>query len=765
MKKSWPLAFFSLAIGITLAYYQIWLITLSVILLLLIGGAVFKQYARQVFLCLLLLLGGILYTQIRIPDIPSSMQVIQGFQCSGKVQDFPMVDGEKTIFVVRTDRSSSWEKKIRVVCYFKTDLSRGDHISIRGVLKPPLRPGNPGEFNYPLYLSHSGIYYNLSVKHAGDLRLLAREKGPLSWVDKFRARGELLTKELLPARESAILLGMLLGSREGIDDEQYNAFQKTGIIHLFSVSGLHVGFLLLLVGWIASLLGIPKGKRFFSGVAVLLLYGTMIAWPICVIRSIFMGILGLLAYYYGRKNDILNALAVAGVVNLILDPASLFTISFQLTYLATWGILFIFPRLRQACPYKGWGWDLVWLPISAELAVMPLIAYYFNILTPVSIITNILVSYVSGAAVIFGFISLFVAAFLPFLVSLFLYPAGFCIELILLIVNWVQYLPGGYIWVATPAVGMIILYYTSILMGSFALSNPQYRKYAYPALGILALFMAVLLIPASFHQRGLLEVDFIDVGQGDAVLLKTPRGKFVLLDGGGSTMYDVGTNTVLPYLHRRGIRSLRLLINSHPDNDHLQGVERVAKEIPVKIIAVPESLLHAEEYRLLQRTAAHKNIALLGLSAGQAINIEEGLSITVLHPEGKTYLQNNNNNQSIVLRISYGEFSILLTGDIEKEAMQALLDDGRLHNTTVVKVPHHGSKGSLLPAFYQQIQAHYAVISVGNNNLFGHPNPATLAMLEGEKLKILRTDQNGAIIILSDGQKMMIKPTIAAGKD
>jgi competence protein ComEC len=236
----------------------------------------------------------------------------------------------------------------------------------------------------------------------------------------------------------------------------------------------------------------------------------------------------------------------------------------------------------------------------------------------------------------------------------------------------------------------------------------------------------------------------------------------MLLDGGGSAMYDVGTNTVLPYLHRRGIRSLSMLLNSHPDDDHLQGLESVAEEMPIQLIAIPQSLTNSEEYNSLKQTAVRKKITLQGLSTGQEIRIEEGLKITVLHPGGETYLQNNNNNQSLVLRISYGDFSILLTGDIEKEAMQSLLAEGALNNTTIVKVPHHGSKGSLLPEFYQELQARYAVISVGNNNLFGHPNPATLAMLEEANLRTLRTDQNGAIIILSDGQSMQIKPTIAA---
>lgn len=757
MNKTWPIAFFSLATGIIFAYYELLLITVCIMALLLGSVIICKRYTGKLLLCMLLLLGGFVYAQLRIPDLPASLAAVQGFSCSGRVQDFPMVDGDKTTFIVKTESASRWEKKIRVICYFKTDLTRGDQVKLQGVLKPPRRPGNPGEFDYRRYLSHSGIYYNLSIKNSSNLQITARASGTLSFLDKFRASGERVFKETLPEQEAFILLGMLLGTREGIDEDQYDDFQKTGIIHLFSVSGLHVSFLLLLTGWITSLLGLSKGKRFVVGTIVLLLYGTMIAWPVCVVRSIFMGILGLLAYYSGRKNDMMNALAIAGVFNILIDPAALFTISFQLTFLATWGLIFIFPRLRKAFPRQGWGWDLIWLPVSAELAVMPLVAYYFNILTPVSIITNILVSYISGAAVILGFIALFLAPVAAMLAALFLYPAGFCVEVILLIVKWVQIFPGGYLWVATPAVFFILLYYTGVVSALYALDAPSRRKWVYPSAALALIFIIVLLIPAGFYHRGQLEIDFIDVGQGDSVLLKTPRGKFILLDGGGSMLYDVGKTTVLPYLHRRGIRSLSMIINSHPDNDHLQGLISVAAETPVDIIAVPQNLLDAKEYQPLKQIAQRQEISWCGLSAGQEIKIEEGLSVKVLHPGRDTRFEDNN-NQSAVLRISYGNFSALLTGDIEKEALQSLLKQGAITKTTIVKIPHHGSKGSLQPEFYQQLHARYAIISVGQDNQFGHPHPTTIAALEKANLKILRTDQNGAVIIRTDGRQMQITP-------
>ncbi|HEX3012359.1 MAG TPA: ComEC/Rec2 family competence protein, partial [Syntrophomonadaceae bacterium] len=379
---------------------------------------------------------------------------------------------------------------------------------------------------------------------------------------------------------------------------------------------------------------------------------------------------------------------------------------------------------------------------------------------PVSILTNILVSYLSGAAVILGFISLLLASWAAILAPLVLYPAGFLIELILLIVRWVQILPGAFIWVAAPPVWSIILYFTALLTGLAALRNQQYRKYLIPSLGTIAVFFVILLIPAGFYHRGYLELDFIDVGQGDAILLKTPQGKFMLIDGGGNSLYDVGKTTLLPYLHRRGIRELCILLNSHPDEDHLLGLMAVAEELPVKYIALPASLANCPEYEPLQRIAGQDRVSTLHLRAGQKLELEKGLDISILHPGGQNFNKNNNNNQSVVLKVSYKEFSAWLTGDIEEEAMQGLLDAGVITAATLVKVPHHGSKNSLLVEFYRQVQPRYAIISVGSNNLYGHPHPAILTMLNEQNSKILRTDQDEAVIVRSNGHTVTINTTL-----
>jgi len=242
--------------------------------------------------------------------------------------------------------------------------------------------------------------------------------------------------------------------------------------------------------------------------------------------------------------------------------------------------------------------------------------------------------------------------------------------------------------------------------------------------------------------------------QGDAILIKTAQGRFILVDGGGSEYSDIAHRKLLPYLHHRGIREIWLMVNTHPDTDHLQGLESVLEEVAARQVAIPASLAGAGQYDQMKKTLIDKQIPLHKLTAGDTLNIEEGLTVQVIYPDAKA-AADDVNGQSLVLRLGYGSFSTLLTGDLQKEGLQSLVAAG-VDPVTAIKVPHHGSKGSLLPALYEHTQPGWAVISVGANNRFGHPHPAVLEELEQRNIKVYRTDLDGAITIKSDGQTSSI---------
>lgn len=757
MLLSWPAVLICLGSGILAAYFQVWLFTAVLVAIAVMTGLMRPQTRRQLAAAGGVALAGIMIYVLNVPPFPADLEEQAVVKVIGRVASIPYFNGDKTVFMVETNNRSPYRQWLRVVCLFPVDFHRGDRVYLEGRLKPPRPPGNPGQFDFPRYLFAQGVYYNLTVSDSANTHLVEAGRGPLIWMDSLRSQAEDVTRQALPQAEAAILLGMIWGGRADMDDQQYEDFQNTGIVHIFSVGGLHVGFLLLFINMLASLAGLGNRGRFVSGIAALLVYGTMVAWPPPVIRAVLMGVLGLVAYLSGRENGLLNALSIAGIIMLLVNPASLFDLSFQLTMLATGGLVYLFPKLRSLLPGSSWIKDIALLPVCAEIAILPLIAYHFNIFTPCSLLTNIATTYLAGAAVILGFTASILAPFSFALAALFLQPAGMFIDLIVAVVDWIKDLPGAYLYVASPSMVRIGLYYALIALALLSLQMASLRKLFKPALGILLIWLVVLVIPPGFHDRDELEMVFIDVGQGDSIFIKTPGGKTVLVDGGGSQLFDVGRKVVLPYLHHRGIRSLDLVISTHADIDHLQGLVRVVDAMPVRQLGIPAALANDEGYRPLRDLAAEKNIPTLYLEAGQSLRVEEGMQVEILNPP-KQAGGDDANEESVVLSISHGSYTALLTGDVSA-ARLALMGE-RLDPVTILKIPHHGSKGSLARDFYQKTDPAWAVISVGADNPFGHPHPLVVAALQESGARILRTDLQGAITIFSNGYDYHIQTHI-----
>ena len=754
----WFLVCIFFSIAIVLASNQLWILAFLLVTALLLFGVYSRSYSREAFTGVVVIAAGLLYFSLLTTPAPEHLPEIKPAQVEGIVKDYPRYDGKKTTFAIRTDSKNRYSRNLQVYCNFAVHLQKGDKVEIKGSLKQPARAGNPGEFDYRKYLAKNGIYYIFSVKEEKDLSIGRQASGFQGWINSYSYNSQGLIKEVLPPDEAAILLGMLLGIIEGIDSSEYSDYQKTGVVHIFSVSGLHVGFLLLLCAWACSLLGLSRKMRVISGILLLLIYATLVGWPVPVIRSVIMGSIGLIAFYSGRDNRMLNSLGLAGIVILLINPNSLLQITFQLSFAAAWGLVYLFPLLRRKLNYNNrWG-DLLLVPVCAQLAVLPLTAYHFHLFSPLALLANIPITYLSGGAVILGFLSLLSGGLLPGLSAIFLYPAGLCIDLIRVVNELVVNIPGSYLRVIAPGAVLIVLYYIGLLISVYAFTvTVDKRRYSVLATGLvmIAFFVMVICLPGSVYNRGKLEVTFIDVGQGDSILIKTPRGKFILVDGGGSDFSDPGTRKVLPYLYYRGVRELYLAINTHPDTDHLQGLETVLKEIPARYIAVPATIVEAEEYRNLRKIAEAEKIPVIPLSGGESVYTGEKLQIRVLHPMVEAKTLDDANEQSLVLDVRYDNFSALLTGDIGKETMQVLIE--KLAPVTVLKIPHHGSKNSLLPSFYEESKPQWSVISVGENNLFGHPHPSVLEALEEKNIEILRTDQVGAITFYSDGKKVRLR--------
>ncbi|MDR1615990.1 MAG: DNA internalization-related competence protein ComEC/Rec2, partial [Syntrophomonadaceae bacterium] len=735
MNSFWFRVFLFLSLSIILAFYQWWAAAAAVSLLLSAAIFFYPDKRREAVLFLLLIILGMGYFQLRHIEKPDVYEVSENTVLQGEILTIPRHSEDRTRFILLCENEDPARQKIQVFCNFDSNIQQGETIRIEAGYEPPARPGNPGEFDYPAYLSYQNIFYIASVDKPEKMTVIAPASGVRKWMNSYRQVIEEVFRKSLPLDEANILLGMLLGNIDGIEAAEYSNYQKSGLVHIFSVSGMHIAFLLLMITWICSLLKLSKRNRFIVVLVIFLLYGWLIGWPVPVMRSVFMGLLPLLAHYLGRNNDMLNSLGLSGLFILLINPQSLMQISFQLSFLGTWALVYLYPLLKKypifgstdSIVINKYLKDLILIPFCAQLSVLPLIAYNFNIFSPISIISNLLLSYVSGAIVILGFIALIFAPVVSAISSLILFAGGWLIEIMRAVTRLLLYVPGAYFWVATPGILLIIAYYAGLLLGCNCLEGK--RAFAWrnnPKLKITLLLWAVFFTgifwPAAWVDKGLAEAVFVDVGQGDCTLLKSPQGKFVLIDGGGSEYSAVGQRKLLPYLRHRGINELYMIINTHPDADHLRGLEEILPEVKVRYAAIPAVLSHAPAYENFFRLLKESRTQLILLSAKQVVNIENNWNLEVVYAGQPGENSDDYNENSAVIRSSFGLFSLIITGDVGTETLETIVEDKNPPSSLIVKVPHHGSRNSYTENFYRRIKPKYAVISSGLNNLYGHPH-------------------------------------------
>lgn len=711
-------------------------------------------------LCIILggfLAGMISYQLLAPPVAPDLSADGREITVVGKVRTYPVIGDGKSSFVLGVECDDPQLRHLHVFCSFSRMLCKGEQLRLTGELKLPSRPGNPGEFDYAGYLLHQDIYYILQVSDENQVQVTGASTGLNRLSNFYRERMQTLCERFLAAREAEVVLAMLLGDKSSLDQDRYRDFQQTGLVHVFAVSGLHVGFVIVFCTALAGLLNFSRRGRFCFTVFMILFYGQIVGWPVSVQRAVIMASLGLLAHYAGRVSKAVNCLGIAGLCIIIPSPTELFGAGFQLSFLATWGLVGIFPVLRKKLAVQHRLLDLLLVPVCAQLAVSPVIAYHYNLFTPASLIGNILVTYLAGGIVIMGFLALVLAVFISWLGSIFLIPAGILTQILLQVVDCCRSLPLSYLYVATPSAGCVLLYYTGLLLAMASISFKFRRRHTVGAVGLMIVALVLLLIPGGWHHRGEVEVVILDVGQGDSILIKSPQGKFILVDGGGSELTEVGQRKVLPYLYHRGIRELYLAVSTHPDTDHLRGMEEVLEEIPARYAVLPGTLADSPDYYSFRELVSAGRGKLLPVEAGDTVTVEKDFCLRVLGPvEDSGGLGSSNNDQSVVFSLQYGKFSALFTGDAGTSELQAVMDQEKPGTFTVVKVPHHGSRNSLPDGIYVKLEPALAVISAGQDNRFGHPHPEVLKALEDSHTRVFRTDRDGAVFLRSDGKRLQV---------
>jgi len=648
-------------------------------------------------------------------------------------------------------------------------FSYGQVLEVRGKPENITKSGNPGGFSYRDYLRRRGIY--LQVRTFVQPKLVG-QGGSFAGraASQLRERARLLSLRAMGERESSVFRGILFGDTDTLDPADKEVFTTTGVLHAFAVSGSNVAFVLFLS--FLALGFLPRIPRLVLTGAAVVFYGVLTGGGGPVVRATIMALVVLGGYGLERKGDGLNSLALAALLMLGYDPQYLTDPGFQLSFAATWGLIELVPflsggRNTQPSVLK----EFVLFPVAAQIATLPLLAYYFFQISLIGIVANIFVTWFLALIMEVGLAGVCLGLAFPALGELLLYPLNWVIQLTLWLLDLMARVPGAAFWVTKPPLWLVILYYAALvgltrwerlarLAGRLEINLGKWKGSG-GTVKVTALLTGMLLLATALAAQPSphkLEVEFLDVGQGDSILISAPGNRHYLIDGGPrSPQFDAGKSIVVPYLLAKGIKRLDGVFLTHPHDDHSGGLLAVVRAFPVgAFYDAPTS--EAEDLGLsvdLNQEVTRQKIPHLSLKAGAKLQLDSGLSMQVLSP-GKVFTgtRSDLNNNSLVLSIAYGRRTFLLTGDIELEALTALREAG-VPDYAVIKLPHHGSKYGLDRELFDLQQPLLGVISVGKNN-FGQPAPEVSAYWRERAVPALRTDRDGLIAVKTDGSALQV---------
>jgi len=644
----------------------------------------------------------------------------------------------------------------------------GDEIVVRGKLLKPRDRRNPGEFDYREYLQAQDIHGTISVTNRFQIRKLSSGHG--NWmfrevicpVKKY-LNGFIETS--LPEQEAALLTGLLVGERGEISPEIKEAFSKLGVIHILAVSGSNVGFVLIIFMGIFGLLRLPYWSRVLISLIGIIFYVYLTDLNPPVVRAAIMGGFILFGKLIERKTDDFNTLALAALLILIFSPLDLFQASFQLSFAAVASIIYLYPKLKAATfvrslyeQLKEWavlryGFELLLVSTAAFLGTLPFTILYFNRVPNLSLPANLLVIPLAFCGLASGIAAAILNLLIPFLADIYAAAAWLFLHALIKLAEWAGAWPLAYFELYRFLFLHAILYCIGLLL-VFNLNQPAARRWVW----IYALVLVnVFIWSGSGNARNQLQVVFLDVGQGDAVLVTFPDDRHLLIDGGPRTLHsDAGKWVIAPYLKRAGIRKLDALVLSHADADHLGGFPYIMRHFKVGEVwengQQKDTALSREYLALIDSLQIRRRI----LRAGDMIDDFAPANMFIVHPSGR-FLNHSGqklNEGSLSLKLSYGAIDFLFTGDVELEGEQHLSQFGHLLESEVLKVGHHGSQTSSSPILLESVRPQVAVISAGELNKFGHPHAAILERFHQHNAHVLRTDRDAAVILTTDGQEL-----------
>ncbi|MHB8137632.1 MAG: DNA internalization-related competence protein ComEC/Rec2 [Smithellaceae bacterium] len=662
---------------------------------------------------------------------------------------------------------------------------------------------NPGSFNYERYLNRQGIYVSGFIADKSSIALIRHNtaSGIKLTLETFRLYLKQLIYTNAPSPQREIIEAMTIGNQKAIPQDVRDNFAKTGTSHILSISGLHIS--MVAAGCFFLIFFLMKFSEYLmlrfniiklataAAIVPVAIYAFVAGMGTTVLRATLMALAFLIALIFGKQKDIYNILFGAAFIILIIAPESLFDISFQLSFSAVFAILYIVSKLSDLTlpiPASAPCWlqtlirrvyVFILVSAAATLGTLPIIIYYFNRVSTVTLIANLVAVPLLGMVTLIPAMAFILTAICsPWLAGILIKVASFFTGIAVAIINWMASLSWSSFSVVKPNIVEITLFYVILFLliaiigdnsekkdKGFLACHPSFRKMILLIALTLMIANAVYLVLKDQYSTDL-KITAIDVGQGSAALFQFPRGINMLIDGGGfnDSSFDIGKSVIAPFLYAQRIRKIDIVVLTHPHPDHLQGLIYILNNFDVSEVWHSGIKANSNLYLLWEKTIFDRKIKIKYLSAqSPPVNIS-GVHINFLWPllpsgqDDQEISYDETNDSSMVMKITHGAKSFLVTGDITARAEALLIESGQILKSDLLFVPHHGSLYSSSADFIHSVSSRFAIISAGKKNIFRHPHPAVLDRYSSAGIDIFRTDKDGAISIYSDGKTINITP-------
>jgi competence protein ComEC len=735
---------------------------------------------KAVSITVSIILCGLLYYSVVSPpkvNYPFQLEKYTKTLISGTIDNIELKKEGRIILYLSADTVTTKEKKYqgiyKILCSVydedrKTSklydqLEIGNRIQIVGNILKPRNERNPGEYDYEKYLNGKGIVAIANIYKTDDVKFISKEVSVYkNTIHQIRKMLDEQITSLHNKTTAGLLRGLLLADRGSIDYAIKNEFVNSGVVHVLSVSGLHVGYIVLIFLVVFNRFNIFT--RYTLTLIGLLFYLIITGADAPVFRSTVMAVALLAAPAMGREYNSLNALSLSAFVILLINPNELFNPSFQLSFSAILSLILIYPPMKRAVDnmqikIKWLNWFLIFCvtSLSAQIGTLPFTLTYFHRLSVSALLANLVVIPVSGAIVALGIFTLFVSTLFSWFGSIF----ASANELLTYVMYFFVRLLGGdkysYILINQFSVFDAILFYLilALVFFIFKMFVSRNAKFVGITLSVVLWIMLMRLDNYEMMPKNSLSVMHIDIGQGDAALIKFPNGKTALIDAGEATEYfDNGERVILPLMDKLGIDTIDYGFISHVDSDHYKGFLSIINKHRVRQIYKPKLDPKLQKDIDLENYLRANGVPFKYYSK-EIIPIGNSC-IYVLNDTTNHYFESlSSNDQSGILKLVYGNNSFLFTGDASTKVESDYVSKYKTFlQSNVLKAGHHGSRSSTSEEFLEYVKPNYAIISAGVMNKFHHPHKDIVERFNQNKISIVRTDKSGAIMFRADGYKI-----------